>query len=301
MPSQPVAWRTPASDGWLFPQGETTDAQGIARALWVPGTSPQQWVTVARGTDSVRFSGQSARRVNRANSVHLTMHVPGGEPARGFRVEISPQDSTLHTYYQAIGFPGGYMGLQVNGDLAPFGLPRQVHFAVWDSDRKSAVLVDGAASICDSFGGEGTGIKCRFGYPWQTGGWYRFELEVLHGSASTDFTAFFTDVARGTRRKIATLRYADVSRTDNTYLFVEDFGPESPSCLQAGPRSMLIRNAEHRIQSTWARFSTATFTQYHPRTVCANVAVETRAGGLWLATGSTYVGDPRLSETYAAP
>ena len=165
-------------------------------------------------------------------------------------------------------------------------------FSVWDVNGVGAQLVDAAGSSCASFGGEGTGIKCRFLYNWVVGRRYRFEVQAAPGAGSTDLTAYFTDVTAGTRRKVATLRLAKVSAMNHNDVFVEDFGPESPSCLQTAFRAMKIRDSEYQVGDVWQRFTTARFNTYHARTVCANVSAASNSTETLLTTGGSVVGDP---------
>ncbi|HEU0053026.1 MAG TPA: DUF3472 domain-containing protein [Longimicrobium sp.] len=289
-----VNWETGSGNGWVFPAASVTDASGIARTTWIAGENIDQTVLAFTAKDTARIRAQAARTANRANSVHLRYRVPGGARAEGFRVDIHPYPMPPATYYAASNFDGGYTGLQVGGDLGG----NQVIFSVWDVNGVGAVLVDAAGSTCDSFGGEGTGIKCRFLYPWNGDRTYRFEVRAEPSATTTDITTWFTDVAAGITRKVATLRLAKVSAMNESIAFVEDFGPVSPSCTETAWRAMVIRDPEYLLNGTWTRSTSALFTQYHPRTVCGNVSARLGSPaslGTMLSTGSTLASDPAIT------
>lgn len=292
-----VQWVVSEGGGWVFPAASTTDASGVARTRWVAGPGAGQEVLAIHGGDTVRIAAQAAKTANRANSVHFDHFTPGSARAEAFRIEIEPKTDPPATFYEAVGFDGGYTGLQAGGDLGG----KQVIFSVWDVNGVGAQLVDAAGSACDSFGGEGTGIKCRFLHPWVVGRRYRFEVQAVPAAATTDITAYFTDVTAGTTVKIATLRLAKVSAMNHNDVFVEDFGPESPSCLEAALRSVVVRDSEYRTGGVWQRFTTASFNHYHPRTVCANVSAASAEGGILLTTGGAVVGDPTAGNAFPLP
>jgi hypothetical protein len=285
------------ANGWVFPGSSVTDASGVAATRWVAGSSAEQVVIAVSGSDSARIRAQAARTVNAANSVHLDYFTPSGARAEAFRIEIEPQTDPFATFYEAIGFDGGYTGLQTSGDLGG----KQVIFSVWDVNGVGAQLVDASGSSCATFGGEGTGIKCRFRYDWVVGRRYRFEVQAAPGAATTDLTAWFTDVTAGTRRKVATLRLAKVSAMNHNDLFVEDFGALAQSCLQTSFRAVKIREPEYSVGGVWQKFAAAAFNTYHPRTVCANVSASANTGETLLTTGGTTVGDPTATNQVPVP
>jgi Domain of unknown function (DUF3472)/Bacterial Ig-like domain (group 2) len=285
------------TNGWVFPFASVTDASGVAATRWVAGDGADQLVIAFSGADTARIRAQAAGTAHAANSVHLDYFTPSLARAEAFRIEIEPQSAPNATYYEAIGFDGGYTGLQTSGDLGG----KQVIFSVWDVNGVGAQLVDASGSMCASFGGEGTGIKCRFLYDWQAGRRYRFEVQAVPGAATTDLTAWFTDVTAGTSRKVATLRLAKVSAMNHNDVFVEDFGPAAPTCLQAAFRAVKIREPEYSVGGVWQKFSTATFNTYYPRTVCANVSAAANPLVTLLTTGDIIVGDPTASNQLPVP
>jgi hypothetical protein len=284
-----VRWVVPGGSGWVFPASSVTDAAGVAQTWWVAGSNASQTVMAIRGGDTARIGAQAQRTASNANSLHFDYYTPGRARADAFRIEIEPQTDPGATFYEAIGFDGGYAGLQAGGDLGG----KQVIFSVWDVDSITAVaqLLDRAGSTCDRFFGEGTGIKCRFLYPWAVGRRYRFEVQAVPGTSTTDLTAYFTDVTAGTTIKIATLRRAKLFAMDHNDVFVEDFGAKAPSCLDTALRAVIVRNSEYRLAGAWQRFSSADLNSYYERTVCANFSATPEAGGIRLTTGGSVVGD----------
>jgi hypothetical protein len=294
-----VQWMVPSGSGWVFPASSVTDAAGVAQTWWVAGSNASQTVMAIRSGDTARIAAQVQKTANNANSLHFDYYTPGLVRAEAFRIELEPRTEPGTTFYEAIGFDGGYTGLQAGGDLGG----KQVIFSVWDVDSITAVaqLLNRAGSTCDRFFGEGTGIKCRFLYPWVVGRRYRFEVQAVPGTSTTDLTAFFTDVTAGTTTRIATLRLAKVSAMNHNDVFVEDFGPKAQSCLDTALRAVIVRNSEYRLADAWQRFSSAELNSYYERTVCANFSAMPEAGGIRLTTGGSVVGDVTANKAYPQP
>jgi hypothetical protein len=99
-------------------------------------------------------------------------------------------------------------------------------------------------------------------------------------------------MAAGPRLLLARMRYAARVTTDYVYSFAEDFGPPSPSCLDTDHRPVTLRRAAYRDALDWHDVHSATFTQFHPRTTCANVYADVVDDGFVLATGGDVAGDP---------
>jgi len=289
IPGVEIAWSPVGDSGWVFPAGPSDD-QGVARASWVPDRPAAQSVIVTSSEGaSAELSRQVTASENRANSVHLWYET---EPFTGFRVEIEPTTTPLSTYYAALGWEGGYAGLQ----------PGRVLFSVWDVDASSSArILDEGVSSCNPFGGEGTGIQCWHDYAWTARGRYEFELLVEPAQTSTDFSVYLTDMAAGSRLLLARLRYAAQVTNDYAYSFAEDFGPPSASCLDTDHRSVTLRRAAYRDVLGWHDVQSATFTQYHPRTTCANVYAAAVQDGFVLATGGEVVGNPTADPELRLP
>lgn len=106
-------------------------------------------------------------------SVHLH-HKPVAENSTALYMEAVPLKSSPGTYFCAANFDGGYIGFQ---ELA--NKEHKLIFSIWDpvahgqnpdevpeSDRVKAIQKGKKAEV-DRFGGEGTGGKSFYSYPWK--------------------------------------------------------------------------------------------------------------------------------------
>lgn len=278
------------TSGWTFPIEAQTSRDGQAVFQWVPGIDLDQTVT---GYIVGQLSSQGssapipvAREWSRANSVYLTSR--GLSNSTGFSTEVVPLTDEPATFFAVLMWDGGYAGLQRTGDL----FDRQVHFSIWDADGVAAEVIDSGDSVCSDFGGEGTGKKCRFGYPWVVGGQYRFEMTVEPAADRTDVTLIFVDEVEDVRRQIGTLRYGAVPDLTWVSAFAEDFGPLSESCLHTAQRTIRIDGREQRVEDAWRPVPSARFEVVAPLEECANVTAEADDLGIAFGTGGQLVGDP---------
>ncbi len=104
----------------------------------------------------------------------------------------------IGTYAMAIGFRGGYFGIQTNSESE-----RRILFSIWSphvTDDPSTIPEDLRVVCLDKnerthvgeFGGEGSGGQSYMKYNWKTGQTYRFLMHVKpHGNNKTEFSAYF--------------------------------------------------------------------------------------------------------------
>ena len=169
-----------------------------------------------------------------ARSVHLWWQgLPDDAVEASGSVTILQEQT--NSYYMAIGFDGGYMGLQ-NVQGLHVGI-----FSIWDplsnamdfsakseavKDEHRARVVYAAEGINVSrFGGEGTGAKTMFGCNWKVGQKLRFRVtaEPEEGDR-TLFTGYIGDASH--EEKIAAIsrpNHGRDARIKMIHSFVEDF------------------------------------------------------------------------------
>lgn len=190
-----VAWQprgAGGASGWLFPASASTDANGIASAWWVAGSGAAQTAVASirrfdGTTQGVAIGGSAQPHATRANSIHLNY-----EPASdwtAFRVDVTPEALAPTTYWEAIGWPGAYTGIQ-SIDGKQNGL---VLFSVWDVNGKSPqIIAKGPGVDCTQFGGEGTGYKCAKRHAPVAGRTYRFMASIapVAGQNQTDYSVW---------------------------------------------------------------------------------------------------------------
>ena len=113
-------------------------------------------------------------------------------------VTIQPGDDPDGTYGMAIGFAGGYYGLQVcdNGQ-------RKLLFSIWsphNTDDPSTIPEEKMVKVLrkhplvhtGEFGNEGSGGQSYMDYNWTSGVTYRFLCRIRPVAADkTEFTSYF--------------------------------------------------------------------------------------------------------------
>lgn len=277
-------------NGWVFPDAPATDFNGIVSAWWTAGTGNRQKLDVGlRRADgsraSVEILGRSRGHETRANSIYVSWSTPAWQK---FSAEVTPHSWPATTYYEVIGFNGGYGGIQSH----------QLLFSLWDVDGVSPVVVDPGISSCTNFGGEGTGIKCEAAYKPKTGVAYRFELEVAAtADGKQDYSMFFTDPRDGSRKKLGTLRLPKVLAQSGAYGFVEDWSDTAKSCLGNPVRAATYGRVRYQgADGQWVdvkkALGDAVYTPDHNE-VCANYRFDDAGNGRFrLSTGGHDVGQP---------
>lgn len=139
----------------------------------------------------------------------------------------------FHTFYMAIGFYRGYLGMQTNSESE-----RRVLFSVWDSkdaendktighDDFVSLVDKGGATIVNSFGGEGTGGQSYVPTAdWKTGKRVSFIMNVLpQGNNSVVLSAWYKLEGEPEWNYIASWRAPKEHRDFNGFhSFLENYG-----------------------------------------------------------------------------
>ncbi|OPB90302.1 hypothetical protein BAS06_08200 [Elizabethkingia miricola] len=148
-------------------------------------------------------------------------------------VKVPEGMDPLYTFYMAIGFYRGYLGIQTNSTTE-----RRVLFSVWDSkdaDNDPTIsgddyvkLVDKGDGVTDnSFGNEGTGGQTYINAQWKTGKTVSFIMNVLQEKTSNSvlLSAWYKLEDQTGWNYIATWRAPKEQRYfDGFYSFLENFG-----------------------------------------------------------------------------
>lgn len=302
LPLADAAYRWEADEyaGWVYPPEGVTDSGGRIAATWVPGSPGDGVLTLTVGDEGSSVTAAlDTRSVASARPPSGAIYVWSQHDGSGtgYSIDLTPLTDPGSTYYAAIQWDGGYAGLQRTGDL----YDRQLLFSMWDAAGLDASVVErGEGVACDSFGGEGTGQKCRLNYPWSVGTTYRFEIteEELDGGSAV--TLHVTDMAADERRFVGTLRYGLRARMNGFGMFVEDFVGSAPTCLAQPVRSAALRRARWRFSGAWypiprSHLGRADNDAKNPGTpACANVAARDHPAGLEIAMGGRTAMDPDI-------
>ncbi|MCR5414245.1 MAG: DUF3472 domain-containing protein [Kiritimatiellae bacterium] len=188
----------------------------------------------------IRVNEEGAQQGNRdqamrqARSVHLFWQgiVPGACEVAG---TLTVEEEQMNSYYMAIGFNDGYTGVQ-NYNGQHVGI-----FSLWDpvshvndysamegdvdESLRAKVLYAAPGVDVARFGGEGTGARLLFPYPWEVGKPVTFRVAVeADGKDRTAFTAWIGDGK--TESKIGTisrLSHGMPPELTGINSFVEDF------------------------------------------------------------------------------
>ncbi|WIT12113.1 RICIN domain-containing protein [Paucibacter sediminis] len=276
--------------GWVFPDSPLTDAYGRASAWWTAGSQLKQALDISiRRADgsgaSAVITGEAKKHQTRANSIHINWSSPAWDR---FSAEVTPLTWEPTTYYEVIGFNGGYGGVQSH----------QLLFSLWDVNGISPEVIDPGISSCSNFGGEGTGIKCESPFKPAVNVAYRFELELAAApGGKQDVSMYFTDTGTGLRQKLATMRLPKPLAQAGAYGFVEDWSKQGNDCLDNKVRAASYAQVRYRDAASgqWVEVhkakGTAVYTPDHNE-ICSNYQFAYENGRFKLSTGGTAVGQP---------
>lgn len=222
-----------------------------------------------------------------ARSVHLWWTAPEGTV---FTNEMSVEESTRGSYFMACGWSAGYFGIQELGKRGD----KVVLFSVWDRhkgddadavplEQRVEVLHQDPEAKVSRFGGEGTGGKCMYRYPWKIGERCRFLVTAKVEGEKTAYAGWFYRNDRKAWVHLVTFRTrTGGSRLKGYYSFVEDFRRDGKSPLErraARYGNGWVRDAE----GTWVPLTRATFTA--DRTPLDTIDASVSEEGFRLATG----------------
>ncbi len=245
-----------------------------------------------------------------ARSVHLQWSTAECE---AFYVEAKVVQSTGGTYVSAIGWSGGYFGIQELRDGKKVAI-----FSVWDPtkgddpkavkpEERVELLHEGAGVRIKRFGGEGTGGQCMTDFPWAVGETVRFlvraEVQDAAGIAGgkTAYSGWIFDPTQKAWRHLVTFRTRNAGKwLRGLYSFVEDFRRDTKSAddvrrAEFGNAWMKTRTGEWQAV-TQAKF-TASRADWEARdTINAGPAGD----GFFLATGGDTQRTTELTSTMKA-
>lgn len=173
----------------------------------------------------------------RGPSCHLGYRI---DPAWGeiewASAEITvPEEGAIEdSYYMALGFGGGYFGIQRNGPRR-----RCVLFSVWnamDGDNNNDIPEDSRVRMIDkgehvrvqAFGHEGSGQQSILDFPWKNGRTYRFFLHAQPSDEGyVDYSAYLVDTETEACTYMSTLRRPRTQQyLSGLHSFIENFNPE---------------------------------------------------------------------------
>jgi hypothetical protein len=198
-------------------------------------------------------------------STHLTYQLPKDVTATAFYNEVTAVTDPVHTYYCAIGFSGGYFGMQVNTKKE-----RRIIFSVWDKadeavsrskvnlNDRAGLLAKGEGVFAGDFGNEGTGGHSHLVFPWKTGEKQRFLVTVKPDGDATIFAGFyFRPDTKKWMLISAWRRPRTEARLTGFYSFNEDFGHDEEATRLAKFGNAWVRTADGQ----WSEPLTARFTR----------------------------------------
>lgn len=165
-------------------------------SLIVEGVADEEMASYARLSDEKDFYW-----IRRGPSVHCQYDISGaGDDVEWFYNEatIMPGEDPHGTYGMAIGFHGGYFGMQVCSEAN-----RKLMFSIWSpfvtdnpeeipEDKKVIVLKKHPKVCTGEFGNEGSGGQSYMNYNWESGKTYKFLCHIVpRENNKTEFTGYF--------------------------------------------------------------------------------------------------------------
>lgn len=240
-------------------------------------------------------------------SVHLGYQTG---PATAFVIETTVKQSAEGTYFCAIGFGGGYFGIQEKADGK-----KVVIFSVWDpttGDDKNSVPADQRVKLLfkaepvrvGRFGGEGTGGQSFVDFDWKIDQPVRFAVEAGADPADAQRTAFTSYLDRndgkGWMKLVTFSTLAKTKRLTGLYSFVEDFRRNKVSATKK--RTAEFGSAWARDEAgKWSAVSKARFTADSNPAMTIDTG-PTSAGDRWfLSTGGNTSNRTPLKTVVALP
>ena len=198
-------------------------------------------------------------------STHLGYQLPKEETYTAFYNEATAVTDPTSTYYCAIGFNAGYMGMQVTSPTQ-----RRVIFSIWDNANegisranveekdRAGLLAAGDNVFTDSFGGEGTGGHSHLKTMWKTGEKQRFLVTVKADGDAAIFAGYFY---RNDLQKWMLISAWRRPRTEakltGFYTFNEDFNHTKQATRRANYGNSWVRTSDGK----WQEVTTARFTR----------------------------------------
>jgi len=272
------------NDGVFYPNNSVSDVKGRVSGWWISGnTTTAELVARLKGASHISTSivGEVSNKSHR-NLAPATYLGYGSLTDRWseFNIDITPTHSTKATYFKAIGWSGGYTGIQQVDD----GDPNKLIFSVWKSDYGMAELIEGSPIECKSNtdSAEGDFVQCFIDYPWEINKTYNFNITAKHNvSNAIDYKLLVTDKQSNETKNIATIR---VPQENNFYpgtpsSFIEQFAYDQYSCKDIVQRSALYSSIWRIVPETGNKehitsgiFSRPYDTGYGHGSLCFNYA-----------------------------
>jgi hypothetical protein len=240
-------------------------------------------------------------------SVHLGYPAPDGT---AFYNEVEVEKSAEGTYFCAIGFNGGYFGIQEQGRGRKVAI-----FSVWDpgdqddpnavaADERVKVLHQGEGVRIGRFGNEGTGGQSFYPLAWEVGQKVRFLVAASPDTPGrTAYSAYLYLPAEEKWLHMATFStLTERKLLGGYYSFVEDFKRDRTSTTHA--RRALFGPAWVRAEDgQWQPVPSARFTADSNKATNIDAGpAEGRPGMFYLSTGGdTPEGAGKLREPITAP
>jgi len=165
-------------------------------SLIVTGVSDEEMASYARLSDKQDFYW-----IRRGPSVHCQYDLsPVGDDVEWFynEVTVQPGEDPHGTYGMAVGFNGGYYGIQVCDN----GI-RKVLFSIWSpystdhpeeipEEKMVHVLGKHTNVHTGEFGGEGSGGQSFMDYDWKSGMTYKMLVHIVPvGNNKSEYTSYF--------------------------------------------------------------------------------------------------------------
>lgn len=285
----PIRFKGLSKSGEAFPDVQSVELTGSA-------------------TQDIQFNTKNWRR---APAVHLNFKAGVGEQYEWLFNEVSvPKEfDIIGTYPQALGFDGGYFGIQNNSPTE-----RRVIFSVWDAksnsqqpkqetppENKAKLVEKGANVMGKDFGHEGTGVHTHWVFSWKPDVKYRFLLRAEPKDNSTIYTAFFNSSEfRGWKMIAKIERPVKNGYFTNFNSFLENFDIRNGYAK----RKVYIHSPfAKKVNGDWRGFSEAKFT------VVANGANRERIdfgggvenGSFYLWTGGFVSGNAKINDIFSLP
>lgn len=213
--------------------------------------------------------------------------------------EVKVEQSFPGTYAMAIGFKGGYLGIQRQ---LP-GRDSNILFAIWDPgdeqkdpgakpmQEQVEVLTIGEGVNIEPFDGEGTGRHAVLVYPWQDGETCCFKVSATTDGDTTTYTGYFSFEREW--KILASFRVKTGGRLlTGLCSFLEDFA-RTESSEREDHRAAFLNIWALSAQNTWLQLTEAFFSaDRHSTGAAANkFNLQVIPGGYLLDTGGTDVVD----------
>ncbi|KAJ3075147.1 hypothetical protein HDU98_009101 [Podochytrium sp. JEL0797] len=281
-------------NGWVSSVDVYSDANGHARGYWDAGKATFQFLDV-----SVLVAGEPL--------VHTfygeTVLPPGGasgqsiyavwwtSPWSEWSVDVTPRTFPGTTYYETIGTPHTYGGIQSNTNLI---------FSVWTYSKGNETIVpvllrQYPPATCNDFGHEGTGKHCKVNVPLCLNGTYNMvhtaELGSHNGVSGITYAMSYTDKQTGLSFELGAYFLAGVDEMPSgAYGFVEDWYNGAASCLVVPPRVVTYSNVKHRESNSgeWEQVMKASWMdgyRLNHNQMCDNQKYHFKDGVFTLAAG----------------